>query len=1397
MADDLFDKIRHQTSSKLENQRQAALVLRAVEDTIKEQGEELVPLAYFGAMMTMLEQQQAVKATESEQEQLVIAVTYLLSFVFPRIPPAVFRAKLSDIATPLTATLESHVQNAPITRAVLTCIECLLLPQDLSSWSQPTCKSLFVTLLGIALDIRPKVRRRAQDGVRRLLSRPPPPSTLHPCTLTVIEYCQNLVNGISNGQEDKKSKEQAGLHLLGFLKSMLPIIAPQSSNDKTREAFEALSNSIINLAIKGSVTATPMMTQLVYDTFTALFPVLSDEEELLSIELADSILQSLMQVRPYQNDVVLTPAWLALVAQGLVCLSGKLRKIESDPASVEERAYATQGYPTLFASFFAKTFTPYLGSSSKPIVLEKTVEAFTHVIKNGVLESMLLDVGGGDDMETIDDESAIESVYSVIKLVNASLINARYRDAWGGILKLAQSIFERCGIRHFNLVRNTLIQIVSIRDDSSYASSFPFRAELEGALEHATRCFGTELFTSAVSLNVEKEDPSQPPRPYLLALFGKALPQRNATSAIAFGPPAIRFFVSHWIPFATRMIEKASDYKAKNRDLEYKLYETLAKQTWDLLPGICASRPRDAYDHFGKLGPTLGTILQTQPENVFANHPIAPDLRPVVCTSLSLLVEGFLELSSVSVDEEGHDPEQQRMLGVKQRATAGLTVLKNYAKRFLSVLCNNYTQVPPELLAAKAKGQALQEMHEKANQYYKAAISSFLKIVDSSVVDDHFLNVMKALLAMQSAGDASAQQIAKLRSYSMHDLLMMMLPHLSPDRVSEDSPFSLFHKFLLGELKETDTLLQKRVYRCISVQLDLATAPGRLDMKELSTKLMDTDVVANCASGSKKARLGCLGRIVEAIPVSEAPILLAFIPQVLGEVLLGTKEASEKARVASYECLVSMGRKMLECGQEDDDDTLWGDIGEEEDDEDMESAADADKAANAMETDDKPTAVRKLSFKEYLMMVVAGLTDSSAHMQSASISSLSRLLFEFKDFLSESIVKEILTAVLFFVESPQREVVKAALGFVKVAIVALAPEILEGHLEIIITAILKHSRDTRSHFRQKVRHIIERLIRRFSFEAVEGFIPEPDRKLLSNIRKRRERSKRQKAVERHNESAAGVLDDLDDDVLPTGSALAKSRASRQKEFEDVLHDSDSDLNSDNEDLDDYLPEALRDGSTQRGRKSGTSIREDQQDVLDFLDPQIVSRVSSTNAKRSKSTSKPSTSKSNNFSTSNDGRMVFADSDEEEAANAKPVAPDYYKQSREGESAFTRMADGRIKFAKFNKRKRDADDDDEEMEEGGGNAGSKRNNIGKKRGRGDSGRPFGSDYKAKHAGGDVKRKGKPDPYAYIPLNRKGAGKDTKKGGRPSSFKSILKPERPNRGEQKGHSKFGNKGHKRRF
>lgn len=76
-------------------------------------------------------------------------------------------------------------------------------------------------------------------------------------------------------------------------------------------------------------------------------------------------------------------------------------------------------------------------------------------------------------------------------------------------------------------------------------------------------------------------------------------------------------------------------------------------------------------------------------------------------------------------------------------------------------------------------------------------------------------------------------------------------------------------------------------------------------------------------------------------------------------------------------------------------------------------------------------------------------------------------------------VVELLQTMNIFVASTNREIVKAALGYVKVCIVILDSMLIESELGGIIENLLKCSHQTRNQFKPKIRHIFERLIRIF------------------------------------------------------------------------------------------------------------------------------------------------------------------------------------------------------------------------------------------------------------------------------------------------------------------------------
>lgn len=174
--------------------------------------------------------------------------------------------------------------------------------------------------------------------------------------------------------------------------------------------------------------------------------------------------------------------------------------------------------------------------------------------------------------------------------------------------------------------------------------------------------------------------------------------------------------------------------------------------------------------------------------------------------------------------------------------------------------------------------------------------------------------------------------------------------------------------------------------------------------------------------------------------------------------------------------------------------------------------------------------------------MVAGGLAASPHMISATVTAISRLVFEFKgcshaaqvyafthhiasDIISAKMQTEIFTTLLVFLSSANREIVKSILGFVKLSIHTLPTDIIRPHLKDLVPALLAWSHDHKNHFKTKVRHIFERMLRRFGWDEVYSCASEEEAaKVLVNIKKRKERAKRKKNNQVNDEG--GEVSDL-------------------------------------------------------------------------------------------------------------------------------------------------------------------------------------------------------------------------------------------------------------------------------
>lgn len=416
-----------------------------------------------------------------------------------------------------------------------------------------------------------------------------------------------------------------------------------------------------------------------------------------------------------------------------------------------------------------------------------------------------------------------------------------------------------------------------------------------------------------------------------------------------------------------------------------------------------------------------------------------------------------------------------------------------------------------------------------------------------------------------------------------------------------------------------------------------------------------------------------LGKLISMLPSDRLHVL----PAVLSEAVLATKENNEKTREAGYNLVVEMGRKMASGGSIKRS-LIAG----------MEDSMDEDSEfyfALCLLNIPDPFVAAPATIKEYFTMVAAGLT-SSPHMISATITALSRLIFEFNSEVDIETKEELIATNTIFVASNNREIVKSAIGFVKVIIVSLPQELIMAHLPTLIPALLSWSSDHKNHFKVKIRHIFERLIRKFGYEAIERLVGEDDVKLVKNIRKRQLAAKRKKVSREDAEPAE------DEDMLGPGQVAAPQRNTGTA-YEDALYGSESELGEDSD---------AEGPSTQKGKRAQRDARPDRKGkkptAVDELDDgeeplDLMGDVTTMKGAAINGTKRPLPS--SYFKTDRAGKMIVDEDDDSDRASGGDKemgdSTNAYLEAINGDDSYRKDAQGRVKFNK--KRSRQEADDD--------------------------------------------------------------------------------------------------------
>ncbi|PTB63803.1 NUC173-domain-containing protein [Trichoderma citrinoviride] len=1135
-----LDKIK---SPGLQSQQKTVVVLQAVESTLKEQNTAPTPTGYFAALLALLQQ---AENNGSVNIELATPVVYLLD-VFTQILTLLAPVLLAQDAEPI------------LLRTSIGCLESLLLAQDAASWE------LSVTQIG-PRRARPKVRRRAQDALKKVLKNPPPtPSLDHPaadmCAHTALKNLEDLAAQALQARKGKKAPstthDPALIHALQLIKTI-----------------ESLCELLLNIAKTGN----EYMTMAAFEIFELIFEGMTDE--LTSAKLP-RLMEIISELRPAANDTQLVPPWLAILSRGY------------DVSAQVEPDETFQNLPELFTMV-----AQFLQSDSENIRISAS-ECLVSFMANCIPPRVIVE-------PSIYDEKVLDKIAKAAE----SLLSVQYQAAWLQTFNVLEAIFTSLRWRANPIMLNVTRTIGEIRENPSFRN----KKEADEVLGQAVRAMGPEAVLSILPLNIIKPVKGQAGRAWLFPIL------RDYTSNTN-----LAHFKSEMVPLSEVMFQKVLDHGEAEKTMEIKIYETLVQQIWSTLPGYC-DLPLDLIEAFDQaFAEILANLLYKQ-----------VDLRLDICRALRTLIESNQAIANI---EEEEDDLLLQSRVTKAAARKNLAYLGQFAGNMLAVLFNVYTQTLPQ-----SRGPILQ------------TVNAFLSITPNQELMATFDRVSQMLAGElqnapapeKKAQGQKSQDHMPSTAQTLMDLVITISAYLP-----RESFAALFEIATVIINREEEPQLQKKAYKLIP---RLATSElGKAALKERNAELQ-TLILSSSEKVSAPARRERIAAIAALLPFIPDDCL-HFIPSVLSEIVICCKENNERARESAYDLLVQMGHKMAAA-----------------------NGAVIDNSKVPHMPSDAPPATA--SIEEFFTMVSAGLAGSTPHMISASVTAISRLLYEFRSSLSDQTLSDLVQTMDLFLTSNNREIVKSCLGFVKVCVISLPVELMMPRLDTLVPNLIIWSNEHKGHFKAKVKHILERMVRRFGFDAVNKSCPESDRKLLANIRKTKERAKRKK------DASKGAHDD--DDASDDEEADGKRQY--ENEYDRALYSSDSDDSGASDDDDEAAQKPRR--KAQKGGK--TYIVEDDDEPLDLLDKKALARISSTKPVKQR---KPQRTKAK---MDLDGKLILGkDSDDEDNGAMDVDQPGRggedsgvgaYVAAIKGRDAGKRGRGGKLKFS--NRRSKDGDDGDE-------------------------------------------------------------------------------------------------------
>ncbi|KAJ4827707.1 hypothetical protein Tsubulata_029798 [Turnera subulata] len=1256
-TDDFSDSILSlfADSTQEEHQRLCA-VIGGISQELKDHNLPSTPTAFFYAASDSLHRLSS--SSDPPPADVIESLVTVLSLVLPKVPLSILNKKREFVSGIVVWALKLNSATVGAVVSGLKCAAELVIAREKVSWADVA--HLYNVFLEFMTDSRPKVRKQSHECIRDMLQAFRGTSALAPASEGVVKTFERfllLAGGSSAANADANGSEgakgaQQVLCILEAFKECLPLMSM-----KYATAVLKYYKTLLELR-------QPVVTRRVTDSLNVVF--LNPSSDVSAEALLDLLCILALHASTNETSADNLTFTARLLDAGMRKVFGLNRQICVVKLPVVFSALKDILAMEYEEAIFAATTT------SKSLI--------NNCIDDGLIRQ------GADQIMASKNVDTRKSGPTVIEKVCAtidSLLDYHYSAVWDMVFQIVSTMFDRLGI-----------VIAPSGKFSSCSALFSFKSS---SVKELNVCEASSVITKHKGnyssyfmkgtlknlADMQRlSDDDFPYRKQLHECLGSALGAMGPETFLTVLPlnldandlsevnawlfPILKQYTvgARLSYFTDAVISMADLAKQKSQRLEHegrivaaRSIDGLVYSLWSLLPSFC-NYPVDTAESFKDLEKPLCDILSKE-ENV----------RGVICSALQVLIQQNKRIVEGKEDPSGTEVSIARQHAMARYtmevATENLDVLKSSARQFLTVLSGILLE------SSKDDGGCLQ-----------STINEFSAVADKAVVSRIFIKTMnKVLKVMQEAtkiesstnsntmqvDESSNEKSLCLQRARLFDLAVSLLPGLDVTEIA------VLFDAVRPALQDAEGLIQKKGYKVLSQILQNHD-------EFLSSKLQDLlqvmiDVLPSCHFSAKRYRLDCLYHLIVHVSKDNSEQMGGeILGSFLTEIILALKEANKKTRNRAYDLLVQIGH-------------AYG---------------------------DEDNGGRKENLHEFFNLIAGGLAGETPHMVSAAMKGLARLAYEFSDLVSTAY--KLLPSTFLLLQRKNREIVKANLGLLKVLVAKSQTEGLQMHLGSMVESLLKWQDDTKNHFKAKVKHLLEMLVKKCGLEAVKAVMPEEHMKLLTNIRKIKERRERKHATNSMEAKSQ----------LSRATTSRLSRWNHTKIFSDFGDEETEDSDGDSMDTrtvsgrkSKAFSRLKSKASTLRSKRnrSGKSLPEDLYDQMDDEPLDLLDRRKTRSALRSSEHLKRKQDSDDEPEIDSEGRLVIS-----EGGKAKKARPHPDPDTRSESGSLVSMSSSR----KAQKRRKTSE----------------------------SGWAYtGSEYSSKKAGGDVTRKDKLEPYAYWPLDRK--------------------------------------------